>query len=295
VVVAVRRVRGIALRIPDQRDQVPVDRHRHGPGRGGDRLELVERRQPERVRLVDAEGPHAVLGQLTLQPLAVRALGEPEAAGPAVPEAALVRAHAGADLQPQPGVGGQQREHCVGGRARPELHRAAQAEVAECGQEAAIELHEGAISLPVVARRAAHLGRQRVLAGRLQPLRVLDVDGRADLAQEPEVPLAGLALERLELVAEDGRQPDGHRRAAKRTQERQVHACHRLPQPFLAEGPGAEALHVGHVAVEDERERPALRAPRAAHRRTAWKSSARSSGPGRNAKSRSPIAGMKRS
>src|SRR5207302_7419559 len=100
VVVAVQRVGRIALRVPYQADQLPVHRDGYRAGAGRDRLELVEGAEAERVGLVDAERAHAVLGQLALEPRAVAALGEPEAA-PEGPEAALVRADPGADLDPQ--------------------------------------------------------------------------------------------------------------------------------------------------------------------------------------------------
>ena len=87
--------------------------------------------------------------------------------------------------------------------------------------------------------------------------------------------------------------PTRDRRAVEHLEQRQVDAGHRLPQPLLAERPGAEALDVGHVRVEHERQRPAAR-PATAQRSTATKSSARSSGAGRRAKSRAEIAGVKR-
>ena len=50
----------------------------------------------------------------------------------------------------------------------------------------------------------------------------------------------------------------GHRhgRAVEQVEQRQVHARHRLPEPLLAERPGAETLHVRHVRVQHEAERP---------------------------------------
>ena len=85
----------------------------------------------------------------------------------------------------------------------------------------------------------------------------------------------------------------------EQVEQRQVAARDRLPQPLLAERPGAEALDVGHVRVQDDRQR-AARAARGAHgRHTARRSSARVAGrasaPGRSAKSARAIAGVKRS
>ena len=115
---------------------------------------------------------------------------------------------------------------------------------------------------------------------------------RADLAQERLA--ARERARRLELVAEHGRHRQRHAvgRGVQHVEQRQVARGDRLPQPLLAERPRAESLHVRHVGVEDEGER----AGRAAHgRRTASRSSARSSSPRRNRKSRSEIAGLKRS
>ena len=77
--------------------------------------------------------------------------------------------------------------------------------------------------------------------------------------------------------------------ASSTSSQRQVGGRHRLPQPLLAERPRPEALHVGHVGVQDDAEA-------AAHgRRTARKSSARSRSVDRSAKSRTEMAGVKRS
>ena len=89
----------------------------------------------------------------------------------------------------------------------------------------------------------------------LEPRCILGVDGRSDLAQEAQVALPGVAAHGFELVAEHGGQAHGHGRAVEQIEERQVRAGHRLPQPFLAERPGAETLHVGHVGMEYERQR----------------------------------------
>ena len=95
-----------------------------------------------------------------------------------------------------------------------------------------------------------------MLAPALEPGRILGVDRRADLAQEAQVTVAGVAAHGLELVAEHRSQAHGHWRAVEQVEKREVGAGHRFPQPLLPEGPGAEALHVGHVRVEHERQRP---------------------------------------
>ena len=99
---------------------------------------------------------------------------------------------------------------------------------------------------------------------------------------------------RLKLVAQHGRQRQRQGQiAVQQAQQRHVAADDRLPQPLLAEGPGAKALHVGHVRVQHDRERAPL-AARAHPRQTARKSSARSSSaapPARRAKSEAEMAG----
>ena len=254
-VVAVGAVRGVAALVaPDELDRLPVDRHapraprRWRPG--------VRWSNPATPRLVDAEDAHAVVGQLALETRDVGALGQPEAAAP-VAEPAQVRRGAGGHLEPHAGVGGHQRQQPVGGGGGPELHAArARAKAPSRSRPA---LLEGLVGARVVGGGAAHLGREHGLAGVVQPGRVLGVDRRADVAQEAEVALAGLAAHRLELVAQDGREPERDGRAVEHVEQRQVHARDGLPQPLLAERPGAEALHVGHVRVEDDRERAVLR------------------------------------
>ena len=108
-------------------------------------------------------------------------------------------------------------------------------------------------------------GHRRV--GRLD---VEPVRGGPDLAQEGEAALE--RARRLELVAQHRRQRqrDAPGMVVEHVEQRQVAGGDRLPQPLLAERPRPEALDVGHVRVEDDRE--------PAHgRSTARKSSARSS------------------
>ena len=114
-------------------------------------------------------------------------------------------------------------------------------------------------------------------------------------AQEP---LAD--LRQSELVGEHRRHAHGRdrdpclARALEQVDQGQVAGGDRLEQPLLAEGPGAEALHVGHVRMQDDAQVPAVAL--AAHgRQTASRSSERSSGPARSAKSRSSIAGTNQS
>ena len=74
----------------------------------------------------------------------------------------------------------------------------------------------------------------------------------ADVADEPceAFPNSG----RLQLVAEHGRERERERGAGvEQLEQWQVGAGDGLPEPLLAEGPGAEALDVGHVGVENDR------------------------------------------
>src|SRR3954454_8234284 len=105
VVVAVGVVAGRAVRGPDQRVALPVDRQCHWPRLGGHGLEGIEGTEAARVRLVDAEAARAELRELALGAGRLSALGQPEAAAPAA-EAPLVRFHSSRDLQLAAGLCG---------------------------------------------------------------------------------------------------------------------------------------------------------------------------------------------
>ncbi len=193
--------------------------------------------------LVGAEVPQAALGQQGLDPGAVGALGKPEALRG--PEAAPVRAQPGVDLKAPAGGGGDQRQDRVSGRRRqqrdislarqPERREHVALEVLQAGQGAAIALGLG-------LRRQAQLRRATgsVALGGFEPV----------AAQERLHPLRH--PRRLELVGEHRRH--GDRQIAHPVQQRQVGAGHRVEQPLLAERIGPEALDVGHVRVEDDRQ-----------------------------------------
>ena len=218
------------------------------------RLEVIEIRD---TGLIDAEGPHAVVRELAFQPGCVGALGQPEAALPRA-EAAQVGGGAGGQLEPPPGVGGQQRQQRVGGRGGPELDPVERPKGAHQIAPAALEGHLGR---GVVGRRAPDLGSQGRFAATLEAPGVLGVDHGTDLAQEAQVALPRLSLHRLQLVTEHRCEPDRHRRTVQNLEQREIDAGHRLPEPLLAERPGAKTLHVGHVRVQDQRKR----APPARH------------------------------
>jgi hypothetical protein len=147
--------------------------------------------------LVHAEGAHPVIGQVTLEPGCVRALWQPEAASP-VAEPGHMRGDARGQLEPHPGIRGEQRKQRVRGRRGPELNRV---ELPERLDEVTAVALECLLRKCVVLRGAPKLGGEPGLAGRLEPGGVLLVDGSADLAQEAQVALPGVASQRLELVA----------------------------------------------------------------------------------------------
>ena len=95
------------------------------------------------------------------------------------------------------------------------------------------------------------------MAAGAQPARILRVSLAADpLDERPEAPADA---RRLELVAEDGCQRHGQGRAlVEQVEQRQIAARQRLPQPLLSERPGPEALDVGHVRVEHDRQHSPL-------------------------------------
>ncbi len=148
----------------------------------------------------------------------------------------------------------------------------------------------------VVEPRAFELHRQLLVAAVAQAGRVALVGPPPHLLHE--TPEALRDAGGLELVAEHGGKRERHRcTLVEQLEQRQIGAGHGLPQPLLAEGPGAEALHVGHVGVQDDRQRALLTGAGAHARHTARKSSARSrsaSPAARSTKSRALIAGVKR-
>ena len=166
VVVAVGGVPRVPVAlVPHELHRLPVHRHGHRPRVERHRLELLGRAEPVGHGLVHAEAAHAVLRQGVLEPGRVCALRQPEPSAPAA-EAAPVRRDAGAQLEPEAGVGGQQRQHGMRGRRGPELHTLEGAERPEEIAAAPLEALGGAL---VVARRAAHLRREHGLASASSP------------------------------------------------------------------------------------------------------------------------------
>ena len=237
------------------------------------------RARPEHVGPVDDRHARARLLELVVEPPRVRALGQPQPTRP-VAEALAVRLDAGAQLQPQ-AVGRREKgQHGMRRGRRPARVRR------ERGQQAAARerVRRGRVPRPLCpTRRHARVS---------SALEVERVRRRPDVAQEGEAAVE--RARRRELVAQHRRERerDAAGVVVEHVEQRQVARRDRLPQPLLAERPRPEALDVGHVGVEHDRQRS--RAP--AHgRSTASKSSARSSPPRRSAKSRTEIAGVKRS
>ena len=156
----------------------------------------------------------------------------------------------------------------------------------------------------IAGRRVEQLQRVRVavaLRNAGGPQFGLDVAqvglGAADpvLDQEAPQPLPHPGV--LELVGEH--RGHGHRQVARHLEHRQVGAHHRVEQPLLAERVGPEALDVGHVRVQDDREIAAVPAAPPDRRVRAGRrqgSRARGRGPPPpSRKSEAAIAGVKRS
>ena len=187
-----------------------------------------------------------------------------------------MRADAGVELQPQALAGRQQRQHRVGRGGGGQRHPPLLGGPLERRQRVAAGRVEQLQRLPVA--------RQLPLAGRPALGRDLRDVGFAaadpPLDQELAQPLRHPRV--LELVGEHRRHR--HRQPRGDLQHRQVGADHRVEQPLLAERVGPEALDVGHVGVEDDRQvadalaRLSRRPPHAV-RQTARKSSARRDSP----------------
>ena len=233
----------VAVERPEPAHRLPVDRQRHRAAGGRDRVERVQGIL-ELGALVGAEPAHAVLGQARVEARSVGALRQPEAAVPA--EAPAVRADAGLELQAQAGAGRDHRQHRVGRRGGGEGDGAGALGIAEEPQRLAARLVEQ-LERAAVAVELGFAGGAAFLRdlGRVR-FRRADPPAQEELAQ----PLADTRV--LELVGEDRGDAQGDSPCHR--EQRQVGADHRVEQPLLAERVGPEALDVGHVGVEDDRE-----------------------------------------
>ena len=197
-------------------------------------------------------GVDAGLLEQRVQPRRVRALGQPEAAAPSAPQ----RARGGrrcpvAQLQPDAGVGGEQRQHGVG-RRRSSTPRAARARASRSPPERVEARRRRARSRRA---RALELGGDRARPPLARPRRRARAIGARSVAQERAKRSATPGASSWSAEHRRERERDGARRArVEHVEQRQVRRRHRLPQPLLAERPRPEALDVGHVGVQDERE-----------------------------------------
>ena len=194
--------------------------------------------------LVDAEVAEAALGEQALEPRLVPALGQPEAGRLA--ETAAVRAQAGVELQ----VCGPARVASIGSTAwvaaeAEQLDPPFRGRLGERRQQVAVERLQALERGPVTSRlgaagaRAAPRHRRIGLAG-------ADPKGRQNSSSRSSTPSAS------SWSASTGVTVIVSRSATLEIGS--VGADHGVEQPFLAERVGAEALDVGHVAVEDDRE-----------------------------------------
>ncbi len=273
----------VAVQRPQPAHRLPVDRERRHARPGADRAQGRERRLPG--RLVGAEGGEPDLGEEVLETGLVGAFGQPDAAGGAEP--APVRADRGLELQQPCLAGRDQRQQGMGRGRGDELD--APGGGPERVERLVAELLEPLEPSPVALR----LGPAGGLEGRVYVLGI--ALGRADAELAHEVAHARGRRRVLELVGED--RGDRDRQVVGDLEHRQVRAHERVEQPLLAERIGPEALDVGHVGVQDDRDVARVRG--AAHaRQTATKSSAASrsaSASVRSAKSAALIAAVNRS
>ena len=251
-----------------------------GPALGGQRAQMARVAGAEDVGEVDARRVHAGLLEQRVQPRRVRALGQPEAAAPAVAEARAVRldarcAPAGARRRRWPAAAGP--------RASPALvHAANGAQRAEQVGGQALERER------VLAGRALELGRHgaRPRPPRCRARATAGRTSRRKARQRSSAPGASSWSHSTGVSESVTGAP-----ASQHVEQRQVGGRDRLPQPLLAERPRPEALDVGQMRVQDDGQ-----AALAHGCSTATKSSARSrSRSARRAKSRVEIAGTKRS
>ena len=286
VVIAIRPRGRVAPVAPHERHDLAVKRPQHRPLVGRDRMQVRGVAKPERVGQLDAGAAHARLLKGLVQPRSVRAFGQPEAAGP-VAEATAMRRHAGLHLQRRAGVGGQQWQDRMRGGRRPRHVRRERLE------QAAGQPLQAVGGGRVLGGRALELGDEQIGAPLAHQHDVAPVGLGANVAQERQAALGD--ARGLELIAQHRRQRQRDRRPPEHVEKRQIRRGDRLPQPLLAEWPRAEALDVGHVRVQDERELARLAGSWAHTRHIARKSSAASRFSARSAKSLVAIAGVNQS
>ena len=259
VVVAVGGVRRVAARRPHEVDRRPVDRHEQRPRLGGQRAQVAGVAGAEDVGEVDARRVHAGLLQHACSHGACAHSGSQKPPCQPSPKRARCDVDAGADLQAQAGVGGQQRQDRVRRRAGPRRERR------EGGQEVVRQALERRAAYSPAARSSS--------AATARVARRLDVERvRRGPHVAQEGPAALESARRLELVAQHRRQRERHRRA--RVAARRAAAGRRWRSPPTAT-PRRTATSRSPPRREDA-SAGRWRGGRAHGRSTATKSSARS-------------------
>ncbi len=229
------RVGGVTAWRPDELDGGPVEREGDDPRGGADR-----RQRPEWAlegALIGAEEPKIAFDEQRLDPGAVGAFGQPEAAWD--PEAPPVGAKPGVDLESAGGGRGDQRKHRVGrsgGQQRdvvvagrgPKRAQHVTVEELQAVEDATVAPRLGFGRRPKLGRSPAgvSLGRLEPVAAKKHPHALSDVGS-------------------LQLIGQD--RAHGDRQVPGVLKHRQVGARDRVEQPLLAERVGSESLHVRHV------------------------------------------------
>ena len=292
VVVAVGRGGRVAARRP-RRGRSARGRAARAAGpaglRSGVRWRAVA--QPEDVGELDAGRVDAGLLEQRVEPGVVRALRQPEAAAPSRRRSArdgrrCPRAAAGGRRRRSRSAAGSRGSRCSSTRrARRRRPSRSQVDRLEPRERDGVL---GGRALELVGEVvAAGRTRARRCRARCEALRT----SRRKAAQRSIAPGASSWSQ------SDGRQRQRQRRAGvEQVEQRQVARRDGLPQPLLAERPGAEALDVGHVGVQDEGDAAGAAAHGVQDRHEVERAVEVGVAPAAtSAKSRSEIAGVKRS
>jgi hypothetical protein len=159
-----------------------------------------------------------------------------------------VRAQARVELQPQALARRQQRQDGMGGGGGHHRDPALTLGVLEGAQgippEAAEHLEHVLVALGLGAGSLPALGGHLIDVGA----------GALDPVPNQELPQPLVNARILELIRQHRRH--AHCQVLCDFEHRQVRPDHRIEQPLLAERIGPEPLHVGHVAVQHDRQVP---------------------------------------
>ena len=263
VVVAVGARGGVAAVAPDERDRRAVDRHEPHARLGGDRAQVLGRararsgrsaRRTPRARRRPRAPARATARTRTRAARSRRASSSPKRPRCAFTPVCTCRRTPASVASSGRIAWVAEEVHCACGASAPSRSPPRRVEA----------LERALVVAPRALELARELARARRRAARPRPAR-----GCRGARRSMNAAKRSRRSGRLELVAQHRRQRQRQRRAVvEQVEQRQVAAGDRLPQPLLAERPGAEALDVGHVRVQDDRQRAALAAVRSrpAHR-----------------------------